>query len=87
MLLQNGSISLTALISQIAMFEAGGHQLIRLWCSECHTASELVEGVDAMMRVKKVEQPKCVLAALEHVALTRLSVEDKGDHLEFRYVF
>ena len=71
----------------MALVHMDGQVLVRLWCIECHTTSELVESDDAMMRVKKGARGKSFLAVVEHVAITRLMAEDKGDHLEFRYVF
>ena len=88
MLLQSGEINLAAHVSQMALVHIGGQVRVRFWCTGCNTAEQLVESDDAMMRVKKSAlSTKSVLASLEHVALTRLMAEDKGDHYEFRYVF
>ena len=87
MLLQSGELNLAAQLTQMALVTTGGQVRIRFWCTGCNTAQSLVESDDAMMRVSKDAPTTCVLAGLEHVALTRLVVEDKGDHLEFRYVF
>ena len=90
MLLQSKTVSLAAQLTQMAIVQqADGQTLIRFWCTRCNTAEPLVESSDAMMRVKKDKNAltRSILASVEHVALTRLMVQDKGDHLEFRYVF
>ena len=61
---------------------------IRMWCTH-RQSTGVTEGADAMMRLSKKDACSAgctLLVRLEQVSITQLLCEDRGDHLEFRYL-
>ena len=93
LLVNHGTSSFIVRVEEMAAVTGGvtggGNMtnMVTLWCGSAH-AQSVSEESDGMIRVTKVECPGSVRVDVQPtVGLTELSCIDRGDHLEFRYLF
>ena len=88
-LVSAGSMKRIACIQEMVEATFFGSSRLRLWCSE--SCAGFRESDDGMVRIPKDDSMslsrKTLLVRLEDVAVTELRHEDRGSHLEFRYVW
>jgi hypothetical protein len=79
--------SFVACVEEIAAISRGGSSMVNLWCGSAH-AESVHEESDGMIRVPKSQRPASVqIIVSPEVSITELSMMDRGDHVEFRYVW
>ena len=82
-----GSMQRIAFIQDMVEASFYGSSRLRLWCS--HSCAGFVEGDDGMISLPKhvTQSSKSLLVRLEDVSVTELRHEDRGSHIEYRYVW
>ena len=82
-----GSKKLVVRVHEMAELTMHDRSCLRLWGTESRSLAGMVEASDGMLRLSKSMRTSSLLIRLEMVSVMQLLCEDRGTHLEYRYVF
>ena len=72
----------------MALAIVSGQDSVQLWCARCSSPKvNHTEDEDGMIRVAKESLRASCLVTFADAAISVLMCEDRGTHLEYRYVF